>query len=111
MGNWISHRLVQHLGKLSLISTDFIPPGVVEASGRPVSACGVIDLEWKWHPKATRTHVCQFYVLPQSDYLDVVFGVEYIESERLILVNESAFVTLVEHKKSKKGESALFFQS
>lgn len=112
MGNWVSRRLVQRLGKLSSISTEFIPPEVVEASGRPISPCGVIELEWKWHPKGTRNHLCQFYVFaPESDYLDVVFGVEYIESERLIQVNELAFLTLVEHKKSKKSKSALFFQS
>lgn len=102
---------MQRLEKLSLISAQFTPPEVVDASGRRVSASGVIELEWKWHPRGTRNHVCQFYVFPQSDYLDVVFGVEYIESENLILVNEAAFVTLVEHKKSNEGESAPCFQS
>lgn len=110
MGNWISHRLVERLGKQSLISKEFTPPEVVEVSGGPVNACGVIDLEWKWLPKGTRNHVGQFYVLPQSSHLDVVFGSDYIESEKLIQVIESAFVTLWKHN-NVTGESALFFQS
>ncbi|KAI0529929.1 hypothetical protein GGR58DRAFT_495201 [Xylaria digitata] len=106
VGNWISRRLVERLGKLSSISTEFIPPEVVEASGGPVSACGVIDLDWKWHPQATRNHVCQFYVFPFSSHLDVLFGVEYIVSERLLRVNELALAPLVKHKKSKKEDKA-----
>lgn len=88
-----------------MISTDFIPPKVVDASGMPVKACGVINLDWKWYPRATRNHVCQFYVLPNSDHLDVLFGVDYIVSERLLQVNELALAPLVEYKKLKKGES------
>lgn len=102
---------MERLGKQSLIGTEFIPPEIFDASGRPVRACGVIDLEYKWHPRGTRNHVDQFYVFPQSGHLDVVFGRDYIVSERLLQVNELAFLTLVEHKKSKKGELALFFQS
>ncbi|RYC54082.1 hypothetical protein CHU98_g12127 [Xylaria longipes] len=106
VGNWISRRLVERLGKLSSISTEFVLPEVVEASGGPVSACGVIDLEWKWHPQATRNHVCQFYVFPRSSHLDVLFGVEYIVSERLLQVNELALAPLVKQKKSKKEDKA-----
>ncbi|KAI1457861.1 hypothetical protein F4805DRAFT_474762 [Annulohypoxylon moriforme] len=103
-GNWISRRLVDRLGKLSLISTNFVSPQVVEVSGRPVSACGVIDLDWKWHPNGTRNHTCQFHVLPDSDHLDVLFGVEYIISESLLQVNELALAPLVEYKKQKKDD-------
>ncbi|KAI3320626.1 hypothetical protein HD806DRAFT_547173 [Xylariaceae sp. AK1471] len=95
VGNWISRRLVERLGKLSSFSTEFVPPEVVEASGGPVSACGVIDLDWKWHPQATRNHVCQFYVFPFSSHLDVLFW-----------LNELALAPLVKHKKSKKEDKA-----
>ena len=95
---------MQRLGKVSSICTNFVAPKVVDASGKPVKACGVIKLDWKWHPKATRNHVCQFYVLPDSDHLDVLFGVDYIISEKLLQVNELALAPLVEYKKLKKGE-------
>lgn len=108
VGNWISHRLVQRLGKISSISTEFVPPKVVEASGRPVTACGVINLDLKWHPQATRNHVCPFYVFPHSDHIDVLFGVEYIASEGLLQVNELALAPLVKHKENK-GELTPFF--
>ncbi|KAI1124035.1 hypothetical protein F5Y10DRAFT_250548 [Nemania abortiva] len=107
VGNWVSHRLVERLGKLSSISTEFVPPEVIEASGGPVSACGVVDLDWKWHPQATRNHVCRFYVFPSSDHLDVLFGVEYIVSERLLQVNELALTPLVKEDKSKGGKEAI----
>ncbi len=103
LGNWISRRLVQRLGKLSSISTGFAPPEIVEASGRPIRACGVINLEWGWHPRRCRVHECQFYILPNSSHLDVLFGVEYITSENLLIVNESAIAPLLEHKKLKEG--------
>ncbi|GAW23978.1 hypothetical protein ANO14919_135570 [Xylariales sp. No.14919] len=109
VGNWVSRRLVERLGMLSSISTKFVPPEVVDANGRPVTPCGVVNLTWKWHPDGIRVHDCRFYVLPSSDHLDVVFGAEYIESKRLLQVNEQAFLMLVPHKKSKKGEWALFF--
>ncbi|RWA04856.1 hypothetical protein EKO27_g10244 [Xylaria grammica] len=104
VGDWVSLRLVERLGMLSSISTKFVPPGVVDANGRSVTPCGVVDLKWKWHPQGTRVHVRQFYVLPSSDHLDVVFGAEYIESEGLLRLNEQAFLMLVQHKKSKKGD-------
>ncbi|KAI0421656.1 hypothetical protein F5X98DRAFT_329002 [Xylaria grammica] len=104
VGDWVSLRLVERLGMLSSISTEFVPPGVVDANGRSVTPCGVVNLKWKWHPQGTRVHVCQFYVLPSSDHLDVVFGAEYIESKGLLQVNEQAFLILVPHKKSKKGD-------
>ena len=104
-GNWISKRLVQRLGKLSSISFDFVPPHIVDASGRLVLACGVIDLRWRWHPHGCRFHECQFYILPDSSHLDILFGVQYIVSENLVFVNESAMVPLVQHKKAKKSKS------
>lgn len=107
VGNWISKRLVQRLGMASLVSTSFEPPNIVDASGRPVSACGVINLNWTWYPGGTRNHECQFYVLANADHLDVIFGVEYIVSENLLQVNESAILPLLEHKKLKRGTMAL----
>ncbi|KAI1411524.1 hypothetical protein F5Y13DRAFT_165166 [Hypoxylon sp. FL1857] len=110
-GNWISHRLVKRLGMLSLISTEFVSPKLFEASGAIVRASGVVNLNWKWHPQSTRIHSGQFYVLPHSDHLDVLFGVEYIKSERLLQVNELALIPLVQHKKSKKGDDAAIDQA
>ncbi|KAI1173337.1 hypothetical protein F4777DRAFT_453420 [Nemania sp. FL0916] len=107
VGNWISRRLVDHLGMSSSISTEFVPPKVVEVSGGSVTACGVVDLDWKWYPQATRTHVCRFFVFPFSDHLDVLFGVEYIMFEKLLQVNESAFAPLVKDKKSKSEQDAI----
>ena len=103
IGNWISRRLVERLGMLLSISTDFEPPEVVDANGQPVGACGIISLNWKWHPRGVRNNECQFYVFSDSNYLDVLFGVDYIVSENLLLVNESAIIPLIEHKKVKKG--------
>jgi len=88
----------------ALVTTDFEPPEVIDANGRPVHACGVVDLTWQWHPRGTRIYECPFYVLPDSEYLDVLFGVDSIVSMNLIQANPSAIVTLVEHKKLKEGE-------
>lgn len=106
-GNWISNRLVQRLGMASLISTSFEPLNMVDASGRPVNASGVIDLNWRWYPNGTRNYESQFYVLPNSDHLDVIFGVEYIEAENLLHVNESAMLPLVEDNRLDRGTMAL----
>jgi len=104
VGNWISNRLVERLGKTHLISTPPYLPQVCEASGRLIQARGIIHLTWKWHdPRGLRNHDCQFYVFPESPHLDVVFGVKYIVAEGLIRFNESAILPLVEHKPAKKG--------
>ncbi|KAJ3555624.1 hypothetical protein NPX13_g10320 [Xylaria arbuscula] len=105
-GNWISRRLVERLERSSSISTEFEPPEIIEASGRPVKHCGVVKLEWKWFPRGTRVHEDRFYVVPSSDHLDVVFGAEFIVSEKLLEVNEMAFLPLVRDKKSKKADKA-----
>jgi hypothetical protein len=92
------------LGKESTISSDFVSPELTDAGGHDVVPCGVIDLDWKWHPRGTRVHQCRFYVFSTSDHLDVLFGVEYIVNEGLLIVNESAMAPLTEHKKLTKGE-------
>ncbi|KAK1764166.1 hypothetical protein QBC33DRAFT_548251 [Phialemonium atrogriseum] len=105
-GNWISKRLVQRLGMASLICPSFESLNMVDANGRPVSAGGVITLTWRWFPKGTRSYESQFYVLPNSDHLDVIFGVEYIEAENLLHVNESAMLPLVEDNRLDRGDMA-----
>ncbi|KAK3369654.1 ankyrin repeat-containing domain protein [Lasiosphaeria ovina] len=93
IGNWISKRLVERLGKAHLISARLDLP----------QACGIISLAWKWHdPRGIRVHECQFYVFPESPHIDVLFGAKYIMSEDLLRVNESAILPLVEHKKKPK---------
>jgi len=104
VGNWISNRLVERLGKTHLISTPPHLPQVLDASGRLIRPRGIINLTWKWHdPRGLRNHDCQFYIFPESAHLDMVFGVEYIVAEGLVCVNESAILPLVEHKPAKKG--------
>ncbi|KAI0975150.1 hypothetical protein F4678DRAFT_419465 [Xylaria arbuscula] len=110
LGNWISDRLVKRLGMESSISPEFDHPVLRDASGQLVTACGVVDLQWKWYPYGTRTHASQFYVLP-TGHVDVVIGVEFILSNRLVLTNEGAFLTLVRDKKSKKGDDAAIKQA
>ncbi len=108
VGNWISRRLVKSLGKVSSVSSKFTPPEIVDASGQPIQACGKIELNWKWYPRGTRTHTCQFYVFPDSKHLDVLFGIDFIVSENLLRVNESVMLPLVVHKKLKKGSLSSF---
>lgn len=105
VGNWISRRLVVRLGLSHLISTDFDPFEMIEASGRLLQACGVIALDWMLKcPKATCIHHCRFYVFPNSDHIDVIFGAEYLVSNSMVLVNPAGMLTLVEHKRASKAE-------
>jgi len=101
-------RLVQRLGKSAQLSTDLAPPDVVEASGRPVIACGIVDLTWQWHPRGTRIYESAFYVLPDSDHIDVLFGVDAIVAMNLVQANQSIIAPLVEHKKLNKGKEQGF---
>lgn len=103
-GNWISLRLVKRLGKESSISQNVTVPEMPDASGRSIMATGVIELEWKRHPRGNRVHQCHFSVFPTSDQLDVIFGVEYIVQENLLTVNNDALVPLLEHKKLNKSK-------
>lgn len=86
-----------------MVLTDLQLPNVVDASGRLVRACGAIDLTWMWHPQGTRANKCRFYVLSESsDHLDVIFGVEFLESQDLVQVNESVMLPLIQDKKTKE---------
>jgi hypothetical protein len=98
-GNWVSLRLVKRLGKASSISPDFTAPGIGDASGHSITAIGIIELDWKRHPRGNRVHTGKFYVFPASDQFDVLFGVQYIVQEKLLLVNDDAMAPLLEHKK------------
>lgn len=105
-GNWISRRLVQELGKLKDILPAYIPPAIFDANGNTVPAAGVISLTWRWqHRRVTRTSRCEFYVLAESDHIDVIFGQDYIASHNLLRINEYAFLPMVQHKKFTKGTS------
>ena len=101
-GNWISAKLVKRLGKESSVSQDFESPGSVDASGNPVHAAGVIELSWRKHPRGTKFHHCRFFVFAEIDQFDLLVGVDYIQSEKLMSIND-AMVPLVLHKNVKKG--------
>ena len=98
-GNVISNRVVQEYGLSSLVLTDLELPEFVDASGNLMQACGAIDLTWRWYLEGTRNYTCRFYVLPDSDHLDVVFGAEFISRNKLLLVNKPRMLILVEKKK------------
>lgn len=91
--------MVQEYGLSSLVLTDLELPVFVDASGNLMQACGAIDLTWRWYPEGTRNYTCRFYVLPDSDHLDVVFGAEFVRLNKLLLVNKPRMLILVEKKK------------
>jgi hypothetical protein len=95
---------VKRLGKESSISQNFTAPEISDASGLSITATGVIELEWKRHPRGNRIHQCHFFVFPTSDQLDIIFGVEYIVQEKLLMVNNDALVPLLEHRKLDKSK-------
>lgn len=98
-GNVVSNRVVQEYGLSSLVLTDLELPVFVDASGNLMQACGAIDLIWRWYPEGTRNYKCRFYVLPNSDHLDVVFGAEFIRLNKLLIVNKPRMLILVEKNK------------
>ena len=105
-GNWISRRLVERLGMSALVSTDFESFDMVQASGMSLRGSGVVNITWRWRTQqATRNYECPFYVFPESDHLDAVFGVEYIVSQNLVAVNELIMLPLIPHTKINVGTS------
>ncbi|KAL9628052.1 MAG: hypothetical protein Q9204_006146 [Flavoplaca sp. TL-2023a] len=105
-GNWISLRLVKRLGMQAKISQEFESPALTDAGGRPIVACGIIPLQWKWRSKGIRVHECNFFVFPESDHLDVIFGVDYILAAKLITVNDGAMTPMTAHNKATPAERA-----
>ncbi|KAK4211760.1 hypothetical protein QBC37DRAFT_206202 [Rhypophila decipiens] len=104
-GNWISSRLVERLGVSDQVRTDIEAVEVWDANGKPVKACGAVDLVWRPHPNGERNHWCRFYVLPRSgDKFDIILGADFIHANGLLLLNLPALLTLTEHEKIKKKE-------
>ncbi|KAI4222299.1 MAG: hypothetical protein L6R36_006245 [Xanthoria steineri] len=104
-GNWISRRLVERLGRQDEISHDYERPDLKDAGGHAVVAHGIISLEWKWLLHGIRWHECKFFVM-EPEYLDVLFGAEYIVSEGLVTVNECAMTPMIAHNKAPTSENA-----
>jgi predicted GIY-YIG superfamily endonuclease len=104
-GNWISPKIVARLGKQGSVSQEFDAPGAADANGRPVTAAGVIELQWKKHPRDNRLHHTRFFVFADVDQFDILLGAEYIVKENLIGISQDAMAPLVEHEKTKKGKS------
>ena len=107
-GNWISRRLVERLGMSALVPTDFESFDMVQASGRSLRANGVVNITRRRRTQqATINYECPFYVFPESDHLDGVFGVEHIVSQNLVVVNESLMLPLIQHTKINVGKSTV----
>ena len=98
-GNWISARLVEQLGRQDEISHDYEPPYLTDAGDHEVVDCGIISLQWKWSPRGTRMHECEFFVL-QSPGVDVIIGEDYIVSEGLLTINERKMLVMLRHNKA-----------
>ena len=98
IGNWVSARLVNALGKSGDISHVWIPPDVQDANGVDVTPCGTIRLKWLWRPDSTRYHEADFYVLDNS-CIDIIFGRKYIVENGLLERPKGVMLTLVEHKR------------
>lgn len=52
-------------------------------------------------------HRCDFYVFPESDHLDIIFGAEYIAAEDLVTVPVCSFSPLTQHRKDTDGNFTL----
>ena len=103
-GNWISKRLVEDLNRTHEIIANSNPPFLIDGSGHRVISHGSIWLDWKWTRGGTTLKQCEFYIFPPgSDHLDVIFGAEFIKSEKLFSINEGAFLPLVKHRKETDG--------
>ncbi len=102
-GNWISMRLVERLGWSAQVSTDCDLPELSDANGRPFRASGVVNITWQ-RPDGIRNDEFLFYVHPDpGEVFDVIFGQGFTYSRNLFRPNPVAILTLVEHKKPKKG--------
>jgi hypothetical protein len=104
-GNWISRQLVERLGKSISVSQEFDSPGVSDANGRPVTAAGIIELQWKRHPRGTKFYHGRFYVFANIDRFDILIGAEYMVKQALVSIPEDALVPLITHKKLSKSKS------
>lgn len=90
---------MERLGRQDEISHDYERPDLKDAGGHAVVAHGIISLEWKWLLHGIRWHECKFFVM-EPEYLDVLFGAEYIVSEGLVTVNECAMTPMIAHNKA-----------
>jgi hypothetical protein len=106
-GNWIALRVVARLGKLGSVSQEFDAPGAVDANQQPVTAAGVIELQWKRSKRGNRLFHTKFFVFADISQFDVLLGAEYILEEKLLTVSQDAMAPLVEHEKIKKGKHLL----
>ena len=100
---------MERLGKTSQILPLVSPPTLCDASGRLVTPSGVITLDWRWSPNGTKIHQCDFFIFPEAEHLDVVFGVDFIQARKLLTPIESNFLPLVVHKKETAGTSSLAY--
>jgi len=96
---------VERLRKSNEILPNVDPPTLCDASGHYITPGGVITLDWNWCPNGIRVHQCDFLVFPESDHLDIIFGVEYIIAENLLTVNESCFLPLTPHEKGNSSKT------
>lgn len=105
-GNWISRRLVERLGKTSEILGVNNPPSLKAVSGHSITPYGILSLDWRWNETGNRVHRCDFYVFPESDHLDIIFGAEYIAAEDLVTVPVCSFSPLTQHRKDTDAQEA-----
>ena len=109
-GIWISDRLVKELGLQGQISFHLPPLTLRQGSGHLVTSCGSILLHWKW-ASGMRIHHDHFFVAPEWDEIDVVFGKRYLDKNQHLTVNEESFLLLTAHKNMTSGRSIPFVVS
>ena len=102
VGNWISRKLVKRLGwqDKNKVSQDYEPPGLTDAGGHKVVACGSITLQWKWSPQGSVVNEDDFFIFQESPGVDVVFGAELLVSRDLVSVNERNMLVMIAHNKA-----------
>ena len=94
---------MERLGRAGSISHNFVPPNLRDVNGNNVNACGTISLEWLWKPNGNTINDCDFYVFANAD-IDVIFGVQYIVTNRLVEIPKDVMLPLVEHRKQSLSE-------
>lgn len=83
------------------------PPSLSAANGHSITPCGSISLDWRWNETGNRLHRGDFYVFPESNHLDVIFGAEYIAAKKLLTIQDRSFSPLTRDRKETHSNFTL----
>ena len=109
VGNWISHRLVRALGRMTGTSPSLTTPRLSDANGNRVERLRIhLSLTWRVCHHGIRGLTDEFFVLlPQSEAYDIIVGGRYLLDKSWVFVNEGAMLPMTEHMQEMAGSCSM----